>query len=82
MDRNANHYCIGYFLSYLLTHLLTVQYFPCGQNDDKLIILGNLRMIHCVKNNDVQNTATIIWSEKFQEIASCVISCSVGYVQQ
>jgi len=45
-----------------------------------MIILGNLRMIHCVKNNDEQNTATIIWCEKFQEIASCVISCAVGYV--
>jgi len=54
-----------------------IQSFQCG-NENDLLILGNLRMILARKNLDANNSASILWSQTFRDIASCAINCSLG----
>ena len=56
----------------------SIQYFPCGDSEDHLIILGNVRMIVAKKNFDAMNSASILWSQPFREIGTCSVNCSLG----
>lgn len=55
----------------------SIQSYPCGDGDDHLVILGNVRMIVAKKNYDSINSASILWSQPFREIATCAINCSL-----
>jgi hypothetical protein len=57
----------------------SIQHFACGDSDDHLIILGNVRMIVAKKNFDAMNSASILWSQPFREIGTCSVNCSLGY---
>jgi hypothetical protein len=56
----------------------SIQSFPCGDGDDHLVILGNVRMIVAKKNFDKLNSASILWSQPYREIGTCAINCSIG----
>lgn len=56
-----------------------IQSYPCGDSDDHLVILGNVRMIVAKKNYDTINSASILWSQPFREIATCAINCTLRY---
>jgi hypothetical protein len=58
----------------------SIQSFPCGDSEDHLVILGNVRMIVAKKNFDQLNSASILWSQPYREIGTCAINCSIGYV--